>query len=86
MYYIKDRDVCVVPRGGSMDGATKAATTGLDMDYSRYRYYLDDDGDLARETRKGRIAMRKSAPRELPTDIKNSSRAGDADPSGRRRA
>lgn len=54
MYYIKNGDVWAVPRkqkGQPKGKAVKVASTGLDMDYSRYIYYLDGDGDVARKQR-----------------------------------
>lgn len=54
MYYIKDGDVWATPRkqkGQPKGRAQKIAATSLDMDYSRYIYYLDKDGDVAREER-----------------------------------
>jgi hypothetical protein len=54
MYYIKDGDVWATPRkqkGQPKGKAQKVAATGLDMDYSRYIYYLDGDGDVARKER-----------------------------------
>jgi hypothetical protein len=54
MYYIKNGDVWAVPRkqkGQPKGKAQKVAATGLEMDYSRYIYYLDSDGDVARKER-----------------------------------
>lgn len=54
MYYIKNGDVWAVPRkqkGQPKGRAAKVASTGLEMDYSRYIYFLDGDGDVARKER-----------------------------------
>src|SRR5574342_299376 len=54
MYYIKNGDVWATPRkqkGQPKGKAVKVASTGLAMDYSRYIYYLDGDGDVARKER-----------------------------------
>jgi hypothetical protein len=54
MYYIKNGDVWAVPRkqkGQPKGRAEKVASTGLEMDYSRYIYFLDKDGDVARKER-----------------------------------
>lgn len=55
MYYIKGGDVWAVPRkkpGQSKGKAVKLVSAGIKMDYSRYVYYLDDDGDIARRSRR----------------------------------
>ena len=54
MYYIKNGDVWATPRkqpGKPKGKAQKVASTGLDLDYSRYLYFLDSDGDVARKER-----------------------------------
>jgi len=54
MYYIKNGDVWAVPRkqkGQPKGKPEKVASTGLEMDYSRYIYFLDGDGDVARKER-----------------------------------
>lgn len=54
MYYIKNGDVWAVPRkqkGQPKGKPQKVAATGLEMDYSRYIYFLDGDGDVARKER-----------------------------------
>ena len=48
MYYIKGGDVWATPRkkpGQPKGKATKVAAAGIEMDYGRYLYYLDGDGD-----------------------------------------
>jgi hypothetical protein len=67
MYYIKNGDVWATPRkqkGQPKGKAQKIAATGLDLDYSRYLYFLDSDGDVARKERAlggGRKAKGKAA-------------------------
>jgi len=54
MYYVKDGDVWATPRkqkGQPKGRAQKVASTGLALDYSRYLYYVDGDGDVARKER-----------------------------------
>ena len=54
MYYIKNGDVWATPRkqkGQPKGRPQKVASTGLEMDYSRYIYFLDGDGDVARKAR-----------------------------------
>jgi hypothetical protein len=54
MYYIKNGDVWATPRkqpGKPKGKAIKVASPGVDLDYSRYIYYLDGDGDVARKAR-----------------------------------
>jgi hypothetical protein len=54
MYYIKNGDVWATPRkqkGQPKGKAQKIAATGLELDYSKYIYYLDGDGDVARKAR-----------------------------------
>ena len=54
MYYIKSGDVWATPRkkpGQPKGKAAKVAAAGIEMDYSKYLYYLDGDGDVARKER-----------------------------------
>jgi KAP-like P-loop domain-containing protein len=54
MYYIKGGDVWATPRkqpGQPKGKAQRVAVAGVEMDYSRYLYYLDGDGDIARKRR-----------------------------------
>src|SRR5579872_640883 len=54
MYYIKGGDVWATPRkkpGQPKGKAQKVAAAGIEMDYSKYLYYLDGDGDVARKER-----------------------------------
>jgi hypothetical protein len=72
MYYIKGGDVWAVPRkrpGEPKGKASKVVAAGIDMDYSKYLYYLDGDGDIARKERqvggsKRKKAAKKAAPRK----------------------
>ena len=63
MYYIKTGDVWATPRkkpGQPKGKAAKVAAAGIDMDYSKYLYYLDGDGDVARKERQVGGSKRKS--------------------------
>ena len=54
MYYIKGGDVWAVPRkqkGQPKGRAARVASIGLEMDNSRYIYFLDKDGDVSRTER-----------------------------------
>ena len=49
MYYIKNGDVWAVPRkkpGQPKGKASKVVAAGIDMDYGKYLYFLDSDGDV----------------------------------------
>ena len=62
MYYIKSGDVWSTPwkKPGQPKGkAAKVQTAGIDMDYSKYLYYLDCDGDIARKERQVGGSKRK---------------------------
>jgi hypothetical protein len=63
MYYIKGGDVWATPRkkpGQPKGKAQKIANAGIEMDYSKYLYYLDGDGDVARKERQVGGSKRKS--------------------------
>jgi hypothetical protein len=67
MYYIKNGDVWAVPRkrpGQPKGRASKVAAAGIDMDYSKYLYYLDSDGDIARQARQVGGSKRKKTARK----------------------
>jgi len=67
MYYIKGGDVWATPRkkpGQPKGKAAKVAAAGIDMDYSKYLYYLDGDGDVARKERQVGGSKRKSSGRK----------------------
>src|ERR1700758_2853214 len=62
MYYIKGGDVWATPRkkpGQPKGKAAKVAAAGIEMDYSKYLYYLDGDGDEGRKERQGGGSKRK---------------------------
>ena len=64
MYYIKGGDVWATPRkkpGQPKGKAQKVANAGIEMDYSKYLYYLDGDGDVARKERQVGGSKRKSS-------------------------
>jgi hypothetical protein len=64
MYYIKGGDVWATPRkkpGQPKGKAAKVAAAGIEMDYSKYLYYLDGDGDVARKERQVGGSKRKSS-------------------------
>ena len=64
MYYIKNGDVWATPRkkpGQPKGKAAKVAAAGIEMDYSKYLYYLDGDGDVARKERQVGGSKRKSS-------------------------
>jgi hypothetical protein len=66
MYYIKSGDVWATPRkkpGQPKGKAAKVAAAGIDMDYSKYLYYLDGDGDVARKERQVGGSKRKKSSR-----------------------
>jgi len=67
MYYIKGGDVWATPRkkpGQPKGKAQKVATAGIEMDYSKYLYYLDGDGDVARKERQVGGSKRKKSARK----------------------
>ena len=70
MYYIKTGDVWATPRkkpGQPKGKAAKVAAAGIEMDYSKYLYYLDGDGDVARKERQvGGSKRKKSAKKAAP--------------------
>jgi hypothetical protein len=70
MYYIKGGDVWAVPRkkpGEAKGKASKVVAAGIDMDYSKYLYYLDGDGDIARKERQvGGSKRKKTAKKAAP--------------------
>src|SRR5262245_32941874 len=69
MYYIKKGDVWATPRkkpGQPKGKASKVAVAGVEMDYSKYLYYLDGDGDVARKERQVGGSKRKTTKRAAP--------------------
>ena len=88
MYYIKGGDVWATPRkkpGQPKGKAAKVAAAGIDMDYSKYLYYLDGDGDVARKERQvGGSKRKKSASKAAPKKAKAAKKSSGAlaDPFG----
>jgi len=84
MYYIKSGDVWATPRkkpGQPKGKAAKVAAAGIEMDYSKYLYYLDGDGDVARKERqvggsKRKKSARKSAPKKAKKPAKKTAKKG----------
>ncbi len=69
MYYIKGGDVWATPRkkpGQPKGKAAKVAAAGVDMDYSKFLYYLDSDGDVARQARQVGGSKRKKSAKSAP--------------------
>ena len=69
MYYIKSGDVWATPRkkpGQPKGKAAKVAAAGIEMDYSKYLYYLDGDGDVARKERQVGGSKRKKSAKAAP--------------------
>src|SRR5512140_3114133 len=69
MYYIKGGDVWATPRkkpGQPKGKAQKVAAAGIEMDYSKYLYYLDGGGDVARKERQVGGSKRKSKKSAAP--------------------
>ena len=69
MYYIKTGDVWATPRkkpGQPKGKAQKVAAAGIEMDYSKYLYYLDGDGDVARKERQVGGSKRKKTAKAAP--------------------
>src|SRR5438105_4474519 len=89
MYYIKTGDVWATPRkkpGQPKGKAAKVAAAGIEMDYSKYLYYLDGDGDVARKerqvggTKRAKKASKASSPKKgggkKPAAKKTAKKAG----------
>ena len=69
MYYIKGGDVWATPRkkpNQPKGKAAKVANAGVEMDYSKYLYYLDSDGDVARQARQVGGSKRKKSAKAAP--------------------
>jgi hypothetical protein len=78
MYYIKGGDVWATPRkkpGQPKGKASKVAAAGIEMDYSKYLYYLDGDGDVARKERQVGGSKRKSKKSAAPKKAKGAKKA-----------
>jgi hypothetical protein len=83
MYYIKGGDVWATPRkkpGQPKGKAAKVAAAGIEMDYSKYLYYLDGDGDVARKERQvggsKRAKKAKAAPKAKKSAKKTAKKGG----------
>ncbi len=74
MYYIKTGDVWATPRkkpNQPKGKAAKVAAAGIEMDYSKYLYYLDGDGDVARKERQVGGSKRKKSAKAAPKKAKS---------------
>jgi predicted transcriptional regulator len=83
MYYIKNGDVWATPRkkpGQPKGKAAKVAAAGVDMDYSKYLYYLDGDGDVARKERQVGGSKRKKSAKAAPKKAKPAKKAAAKKP------
>src|SRR5512139_668831 len=79
MYYIKNGDVWATPRkkpGQPKGKAAKVAAAGVEMDYSKYLYYLDGDGDVARKERQVGGSKRKKTAKAAPKKAKAAKAGG----------
>src|SRR5262249_15661527 len=78
MYYIKSGDVWATPRkkpGQPKGKAAKVAAAGIEMDYSKYLYYLDGDGDVARKERQVGGSKRKKSAKAAPKKAKGAKKS-----------
>ena len=94
MYYIKKGDVWATPRkkpGQPKGKAQKIADAGIEMDYSKYLYFLDSDGDVARKERqvggskrkgKGKSSAKKSSAKK---STKKTAKKGGAKKGGKKK-
>jgi hypothetical protein len=83
MYYIKNGDVWATPRkkpGQPKGKAAKVAAAGVEMDYSKYLYYLDGDGDVARKERQVGGSKRKKSAKAAPKKAKSAKKAAAKKP------
>jgi hypothetical protein len=83
MYYIKNGDVWATPRkqkGQPKGKPQKVASTDLEMDYSRFIYFLDGDGDVARKERAlgGGKRSKAKAPKAPKAQVKAAKAAAPA--------
>lgn len=80
MYYVKKGDVWATPRkrpGQPKGKASKIADAGIEMDYGKYLYYIDGDGDVARKERQvGGSKRKKAATKSAAPKAKKSSSGG----------
>ena len=82
MYFIKKGDVWRVPRkkpGQPKGKAEKVSAAGVEMDYGKYIYFLDSDGDIARQARqvggsKRKSTKKKAAPKKAKKPAKKAAK------------
>ena len=73
MYYVKNGDIWQVPRkkpGQPKGKASVLVKAGVEMDYSKYLYFVDGDGDIARKERQVGGSKRKTAKKAAPAKKK----------------
>src|SRR5438552_8828220 len=78
MYHIKGGDVWATPRkkpGPPKGKAQMFAAAGIAMDYSKYLYYLDGDGDVARKERQVGGSKRAKKAKSSPKKSKGAKKA-----------
>ncbi len=83
MYYIKNGDVWATPRkkpNQPKGKAAKVAAAGVEMDYSKYLYFLDSDGDVARKERQVGGSKRKKSAKAAPKKAKAPKKAAAKKP------
>jgi hypothetical protein len=80
MYYIKNGDVWATPRkkpGQAKGKPRKIEDAGVEMDYTKYIYFLDGDGDISRKARaqggggKRRTKAKADKPVKMDKPMKN---------------
>jgi hypothetical protein len=92
MYYIKKGDVWATPRkkpNQPKGKGAKVADAGVEMDYSQYLYFLDSDGDVARQKRQVGGSKRKktkSAPKAKKSAKKPAKKTAAKKSSGKKGA
>ena len=83
MYYIKNGDVWATPRkkpNQPKGKAAKVAAAGVEIDYSKYLYFLDSDGDVARKERQVGGSKRKKSAKAAPKKAKAPKKAAAKKP------
>jgi hypothetical protein len=81
MYYVKSGDVWATPRkkpGQPKGKAAKVANAGIEMDYSKYLYYVDGDGDVARKERQVGGSKRKGSAKKAAAPKKAAAKKAPA--------
>jgi len=92
MYYVKNGDVWAVPRkqpGLPKGRPARVAATGLKLDYGRYIYFIDKDGDVARNERAlggGRRAGKAAKPGRSTRPTKSKSTPASPKKTGKSKA